>query len=107
MLPINEAAGVLMEGTALAEDIERAMKLGTNYPMGPLAWGDCLGSDLVLNVLTGLYGEWSEDWYRPSPLLRRLVQSGWLGKKYLHGIHPYDSSGGLIGSPIKPIKRVF
>ena len=96
---INEAAGVLMDETASPGDIDRAMKQGTNQPMGPLEWGDYLGLDLVLDVLTGLYEEWGEDRYRPSPLLRRLVQSGRLGKKSLHGFHRYDSIDGLIGSP--------
>lgn len=88
---VNEAAGVLSEGTAAAKDIDLAMKLGTNYPMGPMEWGDSIGLDLVLEVMKGLYNEWGEDRYRPSPLLRRMVQSGRLGKKTLHGFYRYES----------------
>jgi 3-hydroxybutyryl-CoA dehydrogenase len=86
---INEAVGVLMEGVATAEDIDKAMRLGTNYPMGPLAWGDHLGLDTVLGVMTGLQREWGEERYRPSPLLRRKVLAGHLGKKSGQGFYEY------------------
>ena len=88
---INEAAGALMEGVASAEDIDKAMMLGTNYPMGPLAWADHLGLDTVLGVMTGLHREWGEDRYRPSPLLRRKVLAGHLGKK--SGLGFYEHKG--------------
>lgn len=86
---INEAAGLLLEGVAAAEDIDQAMRLGTNYPHGPLAWGDLIGLDVVLGVMTGLYDEWGEDRYRPSPLLRRLVAAGRLGVKSGQGFYTY------------------
>lgn len=86
---INEAASALMEGVATAVDIDRAMKLGTNYPYGPLEWADYIGLDTVLGVLTGLFEEWGEDRYRPSPLLRRMVQAGKLGRKSKSGFFEY------------------
>lgn len=87
---INEAAGVLMEGIATAADIDRAMQLGTNYPRGPLAWADHIGLDAVLGVMTGLFAEWGDDRYRPSPLLRRMVLAGKLGKKTGEGFYRYE-----------------
>ena len=87
---INEAVSALMEGVASAEDIDRAMKLGTNYPHGPLEWADYMGLDTVLGVMTGLYNEWGEDRYRPSPLLRRKVLAGHLGRKSGKGFYTYS-----------------
>jgi 3-hydroxybutyryl-CoA dehydrogenase len=89
---INEAASALLENVASAEDIDQAMKLGTNYPHGPLAWADHIGLDAVLGVMTGLFEEWGEDRYRPSPLLRRMVLAGRLGKKTGEGFYQYDNS---------------
>ena len=86
---INEAAGVLMEGIATAADIDKAMQLGTNYPHGPLAWADHIGLDAVLGVMTGLFAEWGDDRYRPSPLLKRMVLAGKLGKKTGEGFYRY------------------
>lgn len=87
---INEAAGLLMEGVASAADIDKAMRLGMNYPHGPLAWADLIGLDAVLGVMTGLFDEWGEDRYRPSPLLRRMVAAGRLGRKTGWGFFTYD-----------------
>lgn len=86
---INEAASALMEGVATARDVDKAMKLGTNYPYGPLEWADYIGLDTVLGVLTGLFNEWGEDRYRPSPLLRRMVQARQLGRKTGQGFYHY------------------
>lgn len=86
---INEAVSALMEGVATASDIDKAMQLGTNYPHGPLAWADSIGLDTVLGVMTGLFAEWGEDRYRPSPLLRRLVAAGKLGQKSGEGFYKY------------------
>lgn len=88
---INEAISALMEGVASAEDIDKAMMLGTSYPRGPLAWADEIGLDSVLGVMTGLQREWGEDRYRPAPLLRRMVQAGRLGKKTGQGFYRYET----------------
>jgi 3-hydroxybutyryl-CoA dehydrogenase len=88
---INEAAFALMEGVASAADIDTAMKLGTNYPLGPLEWADRIGLDQVLAVLEALQVEYGEDKYRPAPLLRRLVRAGHLGRASGRGFHVYDS----------------
>lgn len=87
---INEAATALMEGIASAEDIDRAMKLGTNYPYGPLEWADLIGLDTVYGVMSGLFDEWGDDRYRPSPLLRRMVLAGRLGRKSGRGFYEYE-----------------
>ncbi|CUS05351.2 3-hydroxyacyl-CoA dehydrogenase [Candidatus Promineifilum breve] len=87
---INEAAGLLSEGVASAEDIDRAMRLGMNFPHGPLAWADQIGLDAVLGVMTGLFNEMGDDRYRPSPLLRRMVAADMLGRKTGRGFYPYD-----------------
>lgn len=86
---INEAVGALMEGVATAADIDKAMRLGTNFPYGPLEWADYLGIDTVLGVMAGLFEEWGEDRYRPSPLLKRMVAAGRLGKKTGEGFYKY------------------
>lgn len=89
---INEAAGLLMEGVASAEDIDKAMRLGMNYPIGPLAWADMIGLDAVLGVMTGLFDEWGEDRYRPTPLIRRMVAAGILGRKTGQGFFDYPEA---------------
>ncbi len=89
---INEAASALMEGVATAEDIDLAMKLGTNYPYGPLEWADHLGLDCVLGVMIGLFEEWGDDRYRPTPLLRRMVLAGQLGIKTKKGFFDYTQA---------------
>ena len=88
---INEAVSALLEGVASAEDIDLAMKLGTNYPYGPLEWADLIGLDTVLGVVNGLFREWGDDRYRPSPLLRRMVAAGRLGKKSGRGFYTYEA----------------
>jgi 3-hydroxybutyryl-CoA dehydrogenase len=86
---VNEAATALAEGVATAREIDAAMRLGMNYPYGPLAWGDLVGLDLVLGVLRGLHEEFGEDRYRPCPLLIRYVQAGRLGQKIGRGFFDY------------------
>jgi 3-hydroxybutyryl-CoA dehydrogenase len=70
---INEAAQVYSENIASRNDIDTAMKLGTNYPFGPLEWADKLGIDLVYNILTALQRDFGEDRYRPHPSLKEMV----------------------------------
>jgi 3-hydroxybutyryl-CoA dehydrogenase len=94
---INEAASALFEGVAPAEDIDTAMRLGTNYPRGPLAWADLIGIDTVLGVMNGLFREWGEDRYRPSPLLRRMVLAGRLGIKSGEGFYRYEGRDEAMG----------
>ncbi|MFZ5815659.1 MAG: 3-hydroxyacyl-CoA dehydrogenase [Bacillota bacterium] len=73
---INEAAFALQEGIASVEGIDTAMRLGVNYPKGPLEWADEIGPDVVLRILEGLHQQTGEDRYRPSPYLRKLVAAG-------------------------------
>jgi len=86
---INEAIFALDEQLASKEDIDTAMKLGTNQPMGPLTLADFIGLDTVLYILEVMHHELGEDKYRPSPLLRRYVAAGWLGKKTGQGFYNY------------------
>lgn len=71
---VNEAADAILYGVASAEDIDLAMTKGVNYPKGPLAWGEEIGLSVILEQLTRLQNEYAEDRYRPSPLLRRMVE---------------------------------
>lgn len=87
---INEAIEVLAAGTASAEDIDTAMKLGAAHPMGPLALGDLVGLDVVLAVLEVLQAETGDPKYRPHPLLRKYVRAGWLGRKSGRGFFSYE-----------------
>lgn len=85
---INEAVFLLQEGVK-AEDIDNAMKLGTNQPMGPLTLADFIGLDTLLFVLQILHRELGEDKYRPCPLLVKYVEAGWYGKKSGRGFYRY------------------
>ncbi|MCI0573628.1 MAG: 3-hydroxybutyryl-CoA dehydrogenase [Myxococcaceae bacterium] len=86
---INEAAYALMEGLGTAEDIDTAMKLGTNQPMGPLTLADFIGLDTVLYIAEVLHKGLGDDKYRPCPLLRQYVDAGWYGKKSGRGFYTY------------------
>ena len=88
-LIINEAARSLEEGVASAEEIDIAMRLGVNYPHGPLRWADQIGLDDVLAVLEGLQRETGDDRYRPAPLLKKLVIAGFLGETSGRGFYTY------------------
>ena len=86
---INEAVQALYEGIGTVEDIDTAMKLGTNVPMGPLTLADFIGLDTCLAIMEVLHDGFKDSKYRPSPLLRKYVEAGWLGKKTKRGFYTY------------------
>ncbi len=86
---INEAVFALYEGIATAEDIDKGMKLGTNQPMGPLTLADFIGLDTVLAIANVLYDGFKDPKYRPCPLLVKMVNAGYLGRKSGRGFYTY------------------
>jgi len=88
---INEAVTALHEGVASIEDIDNAMKLGTNQPMGPLTLADFIGLDTCLAIMEVLHDGLGDSKYRPSPLLKQYVAAGWLGKKTGRGFYRHDT----------------
>jgi 3-hydroxybutyryl-CoA dehydrogenase len=80
----------LHEGVASAADIDAAMKLGCNHPIGPLALADMIGLDTVLAVMQVFYDGFNDPKYRPAPLLKEMVDAGRLGRKSGHGFYRYD-----------------
>jgi len=90
---INEAIYVLYEGVGNVASIDKALKLGANHPMGPLALADFMGLDVVLAIMNVLYEGLADSKYRPCPLLVKYVEAGWLGRKSGRGF--YDYSGDV------------
>ena len=86
---VNEAINCVYEGLANPEDVDEMMKLGANHPMGPLSLGDLIGLDIVLDIMETLYSGFDDPKYRPSPLLKQMVDAGYLGRKTGRGFFRY------------------
>ena len=97
LLPmLNEAIYTLYEGVGGVSDIDTAMKLGTNQPMGPLELADLIGLDTCLAIMEVMHRVFGDDKYRPCPLLKKYVDAGYLGRKVGRGFYRYDAQGNPI-----------
>jgi 3-hydroxybutyryl-CoA dehydrogenase len=100
LLPmLNEAIYTLYEGVGGVSDIDTAMKLGTNQPMGPLELADLIGLDTCLAIMEVMHRVFGDDKYRPCPLLKKYVDAGYLGRKVGRGFYKYDAQGTAIPPP--------
>jgi 3-hydroxybutyryl-CoA dehydrogenase len=100
LLPmINEGIYTLYEGVGGVTDIDTAMKLGTNQPMGPLELADLIGLDTCLAIMEVMHRVFGDDKYRPCPLLKKYVDAGYLGRKAGRGFYSYDARG----NPVPPV----
>ena len=88
---VNEGINILAEGVASVEDIDTGLKLGANHPMGPLELGDLIGLDIILEVMEAFYKDFGDSKYRPSSLLRKMVDSKQLGQKTGKGFYTYEN----------------
>jgi 3-hydroxybutyryl-CoA dehydrogenase len=96
---INEAIFCLYEGVATAPAIDEVMKLGMNHPLGPLALADLIGLDVCLDILRVLYDGFVDSKYRPCPLLVKMVDAGYLGRKAGRGFYTYGEGDRLAYHP--------
>ena len=104
LLPmINEAIYTLYEHVGGVTDIDTAMKLGTNQPMGPLELADLIGLDTCLAIMEVMHRTFGDDKYRPCPLLKKYVDAGYLGRKATRGFYTYDAQGNAI-PPVAPAR---
>jgi 3-hydroxybutyryl-CoA dehydrogenase len=100
LLPmLNEAIYTLYEGVGGVSDIDAAMRLGTNQPMGPLELADLIGLDTCLAIMEVMHRVFGDDKYRPCPLLKKYVDAGYLGRKVGRGFYRYDAQGTAIPPP--------
>jgi 3-hydroxybutyryl-CoA dehydrogenase len=100
LLPmLNEAIYTLYEGVGGVNDIDTAMRLGTNQPMGPLELADLIGLDTCLAIMEVMHRVFGDDKYRPCPLLKKYVDAGYLGRKVGRGFYKYDAQGTAIPPP--------
>jgi 3-hydroxybutyryl-CoA dehydrogenase len=91
-LLVNEAAFALSEGVSSKQEIDTAMKKGTNFPYGPLEWADQVGIDQIVAVLEGMQREWGDDRYRPAPLLKKMIYAGYVGVAAGRGFYRYKDA---------------
>jgi len=98
---LNEACFALYEGIGSVDDLDTAIHLGLNHPMGPFALMDLIGLDTTLAILEVLHRDLGDPKYRPCPLLRQYVAAGWLGRKSGRGFYSYSSEGAPTSGPVR------